>query len=1307
MLLKPILLATIFLISIIGITGFGISNSQNITIQPYQLHGFREIGTLNPNTPVLFTVFLKLKNVGYLYYYAEETANPSSSLYHHFLSKQQVEKMFYPIKQYDQILNYLKSKNFNILLTSADSVIVAEGTVSQVHKYLGLSYILYGNGTDYYYSAYGTPTINAFIYSGNISSIFFSHPNTLITGNTIQNLKKSVEISNMTFPIEAYWPTALQKVYNATSLYELGDQGQNRSIGILDFFGDPYIQQQLAYYDKVTGLPNPPSFKIIPIGPYNPNLGIETGWAGEISLDVQISHTMAPKANITLFIANGALPLAAIISYIDQLDNVNDLSQSFSIPEEAFSQFNAQEFYACVVESDMYYALGSAEGITFLASSGDAGGAGYSNGPLGTVGYPSTSPFVTAVGGTTTYIQFPGSYYQSAWSNYGFVPDNVNYGGSTGGISEIEPLPYYQWGLQTHVSYPNGREVPDISGNANVYPGIYIICPGNVTAITGGTSEASPLNAGLLTLAMDYANSSLGLINPILYEIGFNSSIYNKVFNPITFGYNVPWIASYGYNLITGWGTLNIGEFAYYYSKLITKPSLNIEVNVLNSTGMTPIEFFPNETMEIIANVTYKGISITSGNFYATVETTQGNITSIQLTFNPSLKLWIGTLKLPSNANGILYVNVYGSSDGISGKGFYETFSGYYVQFLSPVTFIPIFSGIPSEIIANVTDVYGNQPTFPITVNIYYYNISINEYTPVTTLDLVPISASVIGYPGLIWIAKMPYLPSGDLYITSENAEGFDAFTSGTMLQGLFILPPDVAEPGSVSPGQNIIIEGLPTPPYNLATITSIQTGEPIFSNILQGTNITAELVSSSGKVVSKTVIPFNSETGEYLGYLPVPNVAQGLYYVYLESNYSSITLNENITGFFYGEIYVNNYSHINIKTESYAYQGQTLTIYANITYPNGSEVNYGMYSATVYPMAITNEYSLISQIVELPLWYNSNLGEWVGNVTLPSTFNSGNLTYYEGELYYGAPFEILVTGLSSNAYPTLNSPSVEKIFYVLPYNLIKNQKVDGFQTYDAILVNDTIVTNGTLTNDVLINDTIIGNVRILDSNITNVTFDNSKATLIYSQSNSLHAINSMLILINSEVNSISLENSKILKMESVITNVAPSLPTITITSPINSQNVTGSITINFTVTGENISQDIIYLNEKMLTSFSGNGTFTYTLNTEKYPDGTYNLTITSIQNDNLESSATIYVNFENELTNVNNNLTQVNQKVSNLSTELKDQNSTLSSQISSDISSVNSSLNSTKDLIYVAIVIAIIGIIIGIISLVRKENKS
>jgi len=78
---------------------------------------------------------------------------------------------------------------------------------------------------------------------------------------------------------------------------------------------------------------NPPFLKIVPIGAYNPNDGISTGWAMEISLDVEYAHIIAPDAGIVLYVANPNVPLPAIIAYIDQQDEVNVLSQSFGIPE--------------------------------------------------------------------------------------------------------------------------------------------------------------------------------------------------------------------------------------------------------------------------------------------------------------------------------------------------------------------------------------------------------------------------------------------------------------------------------------------------------------------------------------------------------------------------------------------------------------------------------------------------------------------------------------------------------------------------------------------------------------------------------------------------------------------------------------------------------------------------------------------------------------------------------------------------------------------------------------------------------------
>ncbi len=1301
------LLATLILLGTLSFalvsTGSSVGNTLDV-----HLSGFKVVGALNPNTEVLFTIFLPLKNEGYLFYYAEAVSNPSSPLYHKFLTPQQVKDLFYPVQTYREVLDQLTRDGFKVVSTSLDSVIVAEGTVQQIHKYLGVSYEVLSNGTVSYYSAYGVPSIPGFFYSSNVSEILFAHPSTLVTQKDVLR----VSTPNYTAPIEAYWGTALQKVYNATYLYSKGDEGQNRSIGILDFFGDPTIYQQLVYYDKVTGLPNPPSFKVIPIGPYNPNLGITTGWAGEISLDVEIAHTMAPEANITLFVANGALPLASIIAEIDSLDNVNVVSQSFSIPEYAFSLFNAQAFYACVVETDTYYALGNAEGITFLASSGDAGGSGYSNGPLGTVGYPASSPFVTAVGGTTTYVQFPGSSYQTAWSNYGFVPDSVNYGGSTGGISEIEPKPFYQWYLTTPATYPNGREVPDISGNANVYPGIYIVFPGNQTFITGGTSEASPLTAGLLVLVMDYVNSSLGNVNPLLYTLASNSFTYDKVFNPITFGYNIPWVAKYGYNLVTGWGTLNAGWLAYYAGEVEGKPSLSVVVTAVNSTGQTPMEFFPGEEMTVLANVTYNGSEVTSGSFYAVIESTEGNLTSVPLAYVPSRGLWVGNVTLPDDANGVLFVNVYGSSKGLEGYGFYEAFSGYYVQFLSPATFVPVYTGLPTLVVANVTNVYGVQASSPVVADIYYYGPLANQYTLVGNLTLVPISGSTLGLPGLIWAAELPQLPVGDLYISATNAFGYVSFTNGIFLQSLFILPQVIAEPGAVYPGQYLLIEGNVVPPVQTLAYASLQDGLPVYENILTGSNLTAELVSPSGKVVSYARIPFNGI--EYLGYLYVPNVPPGLYMVYLNASYDSITLGENVTGFFYGEVYVGSQSSVNAKVTGYAYEGQTVKFTAEIAYPNGTPVTFGMFSATVYPEQLSGDYALISQILEVPLWYNATLGMWEGNFTLPSSASPGNFSYDEGVYYYGAPFEVLVTGVSSLGSPTSTDLSQAKTFYVLPYSEIEGKTLDGFQSYYAYLTNDVVRGNSTLLNDVLYNDTVEGQVEVTSSNLTDVTFYGSDVVLLQDHGVGLTFVNSKVEVIGSYLDGVKLINSTISYSQSTISDVYPSLPTVTIVSPTSSSNLTGNVTVKVVVTGEGVAQDYLYLDGERLATFAGNGTFSYVLNTREYPDGTYNLTFVAVQADGLSSSSTVLVNFNNGLLSLSQTVSSLGQnyqnlsskyqnlsaKVSNLGEELASNSSSLGSNIaslSSKLSGTESTLSDVEALAAVALIVGVIGVALAL----------
>jgi subtilase family serine protease len=1328
----PVFLLTLMLISLL--LPIAVLSEQEQYISPEVIKGFKVESNLNENSLVTFTVYVPLRNVNLIYYYANEVSDPSSPLYHHYLNKDQVEKLFYPVEKFNQVLNYLKDSGFNILFTASDSFIVAQGTVSQVKQYLGLSYYLLSNGSESYYTAYGMPKIGGvYIYSSNVTAIFFSHPTDLIVYNKEKLMSDFGLLSNLTYPIEAYSPVSLNRVYNTTTLISKGINGSGYTVGILDFSGDPYIYEQLAYFDKVNNLPPPPSFKVIPIGPYNPGLGIVNEWAYEISLDVEVAHAVAPGANIILYIANGALPLAPIIAFIDQDNKTTTLSQSFGIPEVYYSLINGMTYYFNVVLSDLYYALGSSEGITFTASSGDGGGAGYSRGPLGTPGYPSNSPFVLSVGGTTTYIEFGpnGGSIQTAWSNYGFVPNLVNYGGGGGGVSDGEPIPWYQFGLQTPKSYPNGRQTPDISANANDHPGVYIIDPGNVTDITGGTSEASPLIAAMLTLVAQYSHSRLGLINPVLYKMAENPSIYGKAITPITFGYIIPWVASYGYNLATGWGAPNIGWLAYYYKEISSTPKsgLSIKVEVLNITGGEQPEFVTGSPIFILANVTNNGSPVTTGSFTATIETVQGNLSSVKLSYNPLYKLWIGNTTVQPNEEGIAFINVYGSSGGAYGLGYTMTYLGYFTTVVTYVFPFPVFTQLGYPLVANVTTLFDQQPAIatPITVNIYSYNITNNSYTLFKSKTLIPVNASLLGLPnpGLVWITTLKgNYPIGDLLIVGVNSYLYYSISNGIDLQGayplgLYILSPIVAQPGAVSPGQDIIIRGFPLPPYETLFIPSIETGNTVAYDILYGSTIRAELLSPSGKVVSSTTIYYNPLYNRYFGYLHVPQgVSPGLYTILLFADFNSSTLGVDIPGFFFGQIYVSNQISLpKITTSSYyEVQGDTLYIYANITYSNGTEVTYGMYSAVVYPNQLQNSYSSLSRSLEVPLWYNTTMRMWVGNVTLPSVSSFGGIKYLTQPGYYSIPFDILVSGLSYDGVPTNNSLSLEYRFYVQPYSLIANQEVNSLvQPFYSAFKNDVITLNGVLYNDLFIGNNKIMNSELIiqDSNLTGTLYVvNSNITLSGVNANNIILVNSTLNLMNSQVNYVSVSgNSYINNFNGIINSINPPPLTLTINSPKANTNISGIVNVQITYSGALVKAINVYLNDVLLKTFSSSNlspVLSFTLDTTKYPDGSYNIKVVAMQSDGVNSTTSETVFFQNSLNGLSNSLqnlkNNLNSGLQSLSNSLSNATGKLSTQIGTISQQLTGQINGVGNITYVSLGIGVVALIVAIIAILRRR---
>ncbi len=1155
------------------------------------LSGFSYSGPVSSGTQVTATLVIPLRNIAELESMSEEISSPGSPLYHHFLTSAQEKSMFYPTVQYDCLMTQLNELGLKIISTSSDSIITVQGSSSQISSIFGLTENMYSNGTAYYYAGSGPTSFDgAILISSNVSAILHATPTTLIT----EPLKspdglgaRSKTAQAPVFGLSYYLPTALEAVYGATSMYAEGYNGTNQNIGILDYLGDPCIAQQLNYYDFLAKIPNPPSFTIQPIGPYDPELGVAQGWCGEISLDVESSHSMAPGANQTLYIANGNCFLITAIGFIDQQDKVNSLSQSFSIPESETASFSPQLTLLCSVLPNLYYELGSDEGITFSASSGDAGGSGYSNGAIGSIGLPAASPYVTALGGTTTYIDFQNAcivcpvvgFNQTAWTNYGFVPNFVNYGGSSGGISDLSPLPWYQQDVtvtQSHFGFPNGRLVPDISLNADIFPGVIIVFPQQQLGITGGTSEASPLFAGLVALIDQSLGTRVGLINPDLYDIASNSSEYSSAFYPITFGYNIPWDATYGYNLVTGLGAINVYNLSKDIAKLSSKgKSLSIDVSVpVNAAGDDSIgEYYAGQNFTISANITNStGVTVSSGTFTATIESLQLTST-VSMAYNSTSHNWTGTYHFSTRQTGITCITVSGSSNGVYGNGTTQVFAGFASCVITPVVkngySISAAGGLEFEATIsylNCTFLNAtNSPFSHFNYSLYSYSILDNSYTFIGNVTIHPYNKT-----SDLWVGVFDEpSPLGPMIAIGQNTYSYDPFMHGEYLQTAEIFPPVNDEPGAAAPGQDVLIKVLVKPAFNIIPITR--------DDIELGSTVYGSLVNSAGV----TVANFTTFGSPACGELIIPmNVAPGLYTIIINSTYSSYEYGAYLNGSYFGQILVvpgHSVPQVSL-IPSVIYQGDQVTIVANITAPSGKEIKYGVYSATFYPVTLQDDYYLEAQTVFLPLEYDPSANLWVGVMQLPSDYSNGEFVPYTSVswLPYG-PWDIFISGVSSSGIPTSNCLCNEIPFYINPgfelaitsppHEVISNSTSDTM-VISGVTSGVTVMVNGVSVP--VIDGTFTTNVTLQEGlNIFNVVaqdiYGNTETTTVSALylpqlsefQNDISAINSKITRLNG---SVSAQLTEITTLEGELTSLSAEVTTINETYHVNTTNLQSEI---------------------------------------------------------------------------------------------------------------------------------------------------
>ncbi|HKU56006.1 MAG TPA: S53 family peptidase [Gaiellaceae bacterium] len=382
-----------------------------------------------------------------------------------------------------------------------------------------------------------------------------------------------------------YTPQDIRSFYGVDSVAPINgspDYGQGQTIVLVDAYGSPTAASDLQVFHDTffPGLPDPSFEQVFPQGnPQFPSACKSSGlsgpcaaanWSGEATLDIEWAYSIAPLAHLILL----AVPPAetegvqgfpnlfnAISREIAATPPGTMFSMSLSATEQDFGGAGAVQ----TAKFDQIFKQGLAKNDNFFAATGDYGSTSFlkqhkeaylSTTPV--VGYPSTSPYVVAVGGTQVQDGWTWDPTSNVpFTSTGFNPDywNATSSGSSeavwneswapigtgGGASAIYPRPSWQQGVDP--GYGNHRLVPDTSWNAAVNGGVDVYITaypeyncGNTTGcwtFFGGTSAATPQTAALVALAnaarAGEGKQPLGFLDPLLYQSGIGASDYSDI----------------------------------------------------------------------------------------------------------------------------------------------------------------------------------------------------------------------------------------------------------------------------------------------------------------------------------------------------------------------------------------------------------------------------------------------------------------------------------------------------------------------------------------------------------------------------------------------------------------------------------------------------------------------------------------------------------------------------------------------------------------------------------------------------------
>ncbi len=300
-----------------------------------------------------------------------------------------------------------------------------------------------------------------------------------------------------------------------------------------------------------------------------------TGSDPEVAMDIEDGHGVAPGSHIKYFLGsdNSFATLTDTLSAAANDSSIHVVSNSWGCD-------------GCSLDTNIDAVLqyAASVGTTFYFSSGDNS----------TISYPSDSPYVVAVGGTSLTLNAGSTYAsESAWS------------GSGDGCTSAIARPSWQYGASvTAHATCSGRATPDISADADPNTGAYVQVDGTVNQY-GGTSLSAPLWAGFTAdwnkARADAGLPTVGFDAPLLYSLANNAVTYAAAFHDVTTGSSGGHSAATGWDEVTGWGSPNFAGLAAAtltgLLRVTTSPALASQILIdgvsTDSWGLNWLELDP------------------------------------------------------------------------------------------------------------------------------------------------------------------------------------------------------------------------------------------------------------------------------------------------------------------------------------------------------------------------------------------------------------------------------------------------------------------------------------------------------------------------------------------------------------------------------------------------------------------------------------------------------------------------------------------------------------------------------------------